>query len=462
MRKAKGSKEISSQLRKKAEKLLHGRLDEWELNTEGASALLHELRVHQLELEMQNEELQQAYQTHEEARNKYAELYQFAPVGYFTIDEKGLILDVNLTGAMMLGGQRNDFIKKRFYDFLVREDRDQFYLHLRKADTSKQRQSSDLQLTKIHGGSFYAQIQSVFMAGPDDASSYYLTLISDITQRKQAQDALYEAKREAERSNAAKTRFLAAASHDLRQPLQTISLLIGVLEKTLKISDPNIKDVLANLSETMNDMGGLLNTLLDISRLEGGGVVPRLAELPIDKLFRRLETHFARRSMEKGIQLRLVPSRLVVQSDAALLERVLQNLLSNAIRHTEKGKILLGCRRRGAKLRIEVWDTGPGIPADQQSKIFEDYYQLENPARDRRKGLGLGLAIVERTTRLLNHPIEVRSTVGKGSVFAVEVPILHRHPTEDEPSPEQNSEALAVSVVTILLIEDEEPHRAAE
>jgi CheY-like chemotaxis protein len=167
---------------------------------------------------------------------------------------------------------------------------------------------------------------------------------------------------------------------------------------------------------------------------------------------------FESQAAGKGLILRVVHSDATIRSDEMLLGRIVQNLLSNAIRYTDQGKILLGCRRRGTHLRIEVWDTGPGIPEQQQAMIFEDYYQLGNPARDRRKGLGLGLAIVHRTVRLLGHRIEVRSRAGKGSMFAVEIPRgaeTPKHGVEParEAEPPLRFEPRGISV---LLIEDDQ------
>lgn len=254
-------------------------------------------------------------------------------------------------------------------------------------------------------------------------------------------------------ANAAKSRFLAAASHDLRQPLQTLSLLTGVLSRT--VSDPQPAETVHELQGTLGVMGGLLDALLDISQLDGGTISPEVTDFSIGEMLERLYVAFRHDACEKGLNLKLVPSSAIVCSDPVLVENIVRNLLANAIRYTDKGKVLLGCRRRGSKLRIEVWDTGIGIPEAQVNRIFEEFYQLNNPARDRSKGLGLGLAIVERSSRLLGHGIDVRSVQGKGSVFAVEVPmgtLVRQHNKTQHDHLLSGNEYKAAAIV---LVEDE-------
>jgi two-component system CheB/CheR fusion protein len=232
---------------------------------------------------------------------------------------------------------------------------------------------------------------------------------------------LEAARRQAEQANLGKSRFLAAASHDLRQPLQTISLLREILAKQVK--DETTLKLVGRLDETVSTMSSMLDTLLDINQLEAGIVRREMVDFPINVVLEHLRTQFTFHTAASCLGWRVVPSSLSVRSDPRLLEQMIRNLLSNAVKYTDKGKILLGCRRRGDKLRIEVWDTGIGVPKEQLQAIFEEFHQLDNPARERTKGLGLGLAIVERLADLLGHTVDVRSRPGKGSVFAVEVPL---------------------------------------
>jgi two-component system CheB/CheR fusion protein len=253
-----------------------------------------------------------------------------------------------------------------------------------------------------------------------------LLAIEDITERRHAAEALGAAKRQAEQANLGKSRFLAAASHDLRQPLQTISLLHEILAK--KVKDETTLSLVGRLDETVSTMSSMLDTLLDINQLEAGIVRREMVNFPINTVLEHLRTQFTFHAASHGLGWRVVPSSLSVRSDPRLLEQMIRNLLSNAVKYTNQGKILLGCRRRGDKLRIEVWDTGIGVPEEQLQAIFEEFHQLDNPARERNKGLGLGLAIVERLADLLGHTVDVRSRPGKGSVFAVEAPLGRNAP----------------------------------
>ena len=248
-----------------------------------------------------------------------------------------------------------------------------------------------------------------------------LVAIVDVTQDKRDSAALAAAKSEAERANAGKSRFLAAASHDLRQPLQTISLLQGMLEK--RAHDEATLKLVRRLDDTVTNMSSMLDRLLDINQLEAGVVHAEIVEFPISGLLDEMRSTIAYHTEPSGLALHVVPSSLAVRSDPRILEQIVRNLLANAVKYTKDGKILLGCRRCGDNVRIEVWDTGPGIPEMELQAIFQEFHQLDNPARERAKGLGLGLAIVQRLTDLLGHKISVRSRVGMGSVFTVEVPL---------------------------------------
>jgi two-component system CheB/CheR fusion protein len=280
-----------------------------------------------------------------------------------------------------------------------------------------------------------------------------LVAIVDVTEARREGRVLEAAKSEAERANVGKSRFLAAASHDLRQPLQTISLLQGMLEK--RVHDEATRRLVHRLDETVRTMSSVLDKLLDINQLEAGIVRPAIVDFPISRLLEEMRTEFTYHTETNGLGWRVVPSRLTVRSDPRLLEQILRNLLSNAVKYTAGGRLLLGCRRRADMLRIEVWDTGAGIPELELQAIFEEFHQLDNPARERSKGLGLGLAIVQRLSDLLGHKIDVRSRLGTGSVFSIEVP-LGRAETAREPIADQNrTQADATARGTILIVEDD-------
>lgn len=248
-----------------------------------------------------------------------------------------------------------------------------------------------------------------------------LVAIDDVTERRRAEMALIAAKWHSDRANLGKSRILAAASHDLRQPLQTLMLMRAALAKNIK-NEEGLK-LIEQLNKTSEVMLNMLDTLLEINQLEAGIVDPEEVEFPINDLLERLRIELAYHAEARGLRWHVIPCRLDVWSDRRLLEQMLRNLLSNAVKYTERGKILLGCRRRGDKLRIEVWDTGIGIPDEQLRAIFAEFHQPGNPTHNHTLGFGLGLPIVQRLAHVLGHVVEVHSRPGKGSVFTVEVPL---------------------------------------
>jgi len=291
----------------------------------------------------------------------------------------------------------------------------------------------------------------------DDKVEGVVITFVDITDRRKIAEALDEARQDAERANVAKSRFLAAASHDLRQPLQTLVLIQGLLARTIK-SGPARK-LVVRLDESLGAMAGMLNTLLDINQIEAGNVQAETVDFSINDILERLRHDFTFHAQAKGLTLRVVACHQTVRSDPRLLEQILRNLLSNALKYTEHGKILLGCRRRNGMLSIDVCDTGIGIAHEELQAIFEEYHQLDNPARKRERGLGLGLSIANRLAKLLDHSIRVRSHPGKGSVFSISVmlptirsvPRLMPSGAADRPS----EDVVARRAGVVLVIEDD-------
>ncbi|GAB1233951.1 ATP-binding protein [Ferrigenium sp. UT5] len=239
----------------------------------------------------------------------------------------------------------------------------------------------------------------------------------------QATQALREKKDEAEKANFDKTRFLAAASHDLRQPMHALGLFMGELHH--RINTQEQREIVDKVEEAVSAMSGLLESLLDISKLDAGVVVPQVQAIDILPLTRRLLEVFQEQAAQKFIILRLHCRAVRVFSDPILLERIMLNLLGNAVRYTPPhGTVLLACRMRGNRLRIEVRDNGTGIAPQDQTRVFQEFVQLENAARERSKGLGLGLPIVERLCKLLQYPLTLHSALGVGTTFSVEVPLV--------------------------------------
>ena len=281
-------------------------------------------------------------------------------------------------------------------------------------------------------------------------------LATDITARKRFEHEISRAKKSAELADRAKSSFLAAASHDLRQPLQTLRFLQGSLEQQHPHGEG--RKLVADMGHSLDTMSSMLSSLLDVNQLESGNLLPSRSEFALNDIFDSIATDFVRPVEEKGLRLRLVRSGIMVHSDKRMLEEMLRNLLSNAMRYTDGGKILLGCRRGGDKARIEVWDNGIGITQDQLPYIFDEYYQ--GPEGVHRGGFGLGLAIVKRLGKLLDHRVDVQSTPGKGTGFSIDVPRAQAR--ADTPERMRSSvndvDSLACNV---LVIEDETSVRTA-
>jgi two-component system, sensor histidine kinase len=231
---------------------------------------------------------------------------------------------------------------------------------------------------------------------------------------------LQAARDRAELSAAATTKFLATVSHDIRQPLQAMTLQLAGLKN--EVATTQGKRTWLSVERSLSSVTELLDHLLEYIKLNAGTLKPRLMIVSIGNLLEVLADTFNLLAAHKGLRLTILPTRLAVQSDPQLLARILRNLVSNAIKYTDRGRILIGCRRHGERVRIEVWDTGRGIPAEQLRQIFWEFVQLSEPGRQQ-GGLGLGLAIVDRLAKLLGHRIEARSRPGRGSVFAVDMPI---------------------------------------
>ena len=280
--------------------------------------------------------------------------------------------------------------------------------------------------------------------------------LRDQTQRSlEARQLVEQALVEAEDANRAKTVFLASASHDLRQPLHAAGLYLGALSRAgLNERQQHLMRQVQVSNEAANEM---LNTLLDFSKVDAGVVKPQARSFPLQPLCHKLERELAPLAEGKGVAFRLRDTQLVAHADPALVEMVVRNLLVNAVRYTERGAVLLGCRRRGDRVVLEVWDTGIGIPEHQHRDIFREFHQLGNPERDRHKGLGLGLAIVEGLARAMGVSVSLSSRPGRGSVFRLTLP-LSRQTVMDERrvAPQGDLKGLRV-----LLIEDDDTVLAA-
>ncbi|MGC9271365.1 ATP-binding response regulator [Acidiphilium sp.] len=281
-----------------------------------------------------------------------------------------------------------------------------------------------------------------------------------ISMRMAAEQMAIDLKRQkdiAEQANLAKSRFLAAASHDLRQPVHAIGLFVGALRGVAM--PPEGQRLLEQIESSTNAMDGLFTALLDISRLDAGAVDVVRRPFALGPLLDRICRDHAAEALAKGVTLIHKPTTAIVNSDPVLVEQIARNLISNAVRYTDVGRIVIATRRRGATLRLQVWDTGRGIASEQHERVFEEYFQLGNPERDRTKGLGLGLAIVRRVATLLDADLTLRSQPGRGSCFELTLPFA------DAPDPheqvEHRSSAGALARGLVVVIDDERAIREA-
>ena len=312
----------------------------------------------------------------------------------------------------------------------------------------------------VHGGVLYGSLAGMyvvwFVAVVELARRTAASYTELVTLRFENLDLVENLQREksaAEQANAAKSRFLAAASHDLRQPVHALSLFVAAMRP--RTMDDEAKQLLDHIDDSVRAMGGLFGGLLDISRLDAGVVEVNRGPVAVQPLLERVCRDYEVQANAKGLQLVLHKCSLAVMSDAMLLERVLRNIIANAVAYTDRGRVVVGCRRERGQLSIQVWDTGRGIPRHEQEHVFQEFYQLGNPERDRTKGVGLGLAIVRRLTQLLGHSLNVRSVLGSGSVFEISAPYASSATELSAQTGEFQSPLLAHGGGLILVIDDE-------
>ncbi len=310
------------------------------------------------------------------------------------------------------------------------------------------------------GGGFVTSYTDVsdFVSAERSLKELNETLERRVTERTEAltlaNQALNLAKAEAEHANRSKTKFFAAVSHDVLQPLNAARLFAAALAQQNR--DEGLGRTIANLDSSLNSVQDLLSEVLDLSRLDAGGLEPEFQNVSLRRLFRELAGEFTPIARERGVDIRVHDTSLLVRSDPRYLRRIVQNLVSNAIRYTPSGRVVLGARRKGGAARIEVWDTGLGIEAADLGDIFREFKRIPSPAADGAKGLGIGLAIVDRMSRMLGHPVSVRSAPGKGSVFTVSAPICGREGAlEEQPAARVRESSGALAGVCVLCVDND-------
>ena len=353
----------------------------------------------------------------------FRHLLELAPDAMVIIDEQGKIAIVNAQAEKMFGYKRQDMLGKPVEILLPERLREGHRQH-RSAFAGAPRirpmgLGLELLARRADGGEFPVEIS---LSPVESASGRFVSsVIRDVTDRKRMEDEIIAARQEAERANKANSAFLAAASHDLRQPVQALSLLNGALRRTVK--DERALEMVDSQQHSLTAMTNLLNSLLDISRLDAGAVTPELEEFPIRRLIDRLSDESARQAQHHGLEFSASSCGTVINSDPNLLAEIIQNFVSNAIRYTDKGSVRLACEEREGLCVIKVTDTGIGIAEDQLEDIFREFHQCKAPGASK-EGFGLGLAIVKRLSDLLGLTLHVESYIGKGSTFSVSIPIV--------------------------------------
>ena len=508
--------------------------------------MVHDLQVYQAELEAQNETLRGSQIQLAQSRDRFIDFYECSPVAYMTLSNRGIILDINMTGATLLQMERVNITGRPFARFLVLEDRAYWHLNFVRLLEQEERLDCELTLVRSDGSRRNIRLDCLPLVRAGQARSIRAVL-TDITERKQAQMALQEsedryrtliewtpepvivsraqiliylnpaavklfggrsaldligkkttdlahpdsldsvrvrqryfdehgftpraeqkliqldgtpiyveiqstrivydgapavhatlrditerraieaelkaARVKAEKASQAKSQFLASASHDLRQPAHALGMFVARLAELPH--DAPTAQLVAGMDASVRAMQDMLDGFLDISRLDSESTKLRMVAFPIDRLFGQLRASLAAAASDKGVRLRLRPSRAWVRSEPALVYRILLNLVSNALRYTLHGTVLVACRptRDGQHLRIEVRDSGIGIAPEHHEAVFQEFFQVDNPERNRAKGQGVGLSIVKHACRILNLPLSMRSALGCGTCFSVMLPL---------------------------------------
>ena len=372
--------------------------------------------------------------------------------GFWRVDRQGRLTEVNSTYCQQSGYGHDELLSMHISDLEASDSSAETEAHSRHIIEIGNDQFESRHRRK-DGSIWDVEVSATY--GNATGGQFYVFL-RDITERKRAGAELLVAKQRAEAANQTKSRFLAAASHDLRQPMQAISLFVHSLARTDLSEDQ--KPLSRHLTTATQSLGELLDAILDLSKLDAGLVKPKLAIIPVDTLLATIDTNFSPVAAKKSLRFKLYfPfGDMAVSADSQLLMRLLGNLLDNAIKCTDQGGILVAIRRRGIQALIQVWDTGRGIAPEHLDRIFDEYFQVGNPERDSAKGLGLGLAITQRIANLLESKVVCRSRLGKGSVFEFRLPLA----TSEESPLSSRSERPEVTTLSkptarhVVLLED--------
>jgi PAS domain S-box-containing protein len=426
MKKHNSKPEEAALLRQRAEELLQRRAKAWLGSADTTSEsdmqkLIHELEVHQIELEMQNEELVIAKEQAELAEEKYTELYDFAPSGYIALSKKGEILELNFAAANMLGKERSKLIKKQFDFFVSIGTQTTFNLFLLDVFTSKVKLSCEVIIATEGNLPIYVNIDGIVSQN----NELCLLTITDITERKSAERNLLEEKDHAEESDRLKSAFLANMSHEIRTPMNGI-LGFSELLKEPGLSGERQQEYIRIIEKSGKRMLNIINDIIDISKIEANLMNVDIKDCNINEKMEFIYIFFKPQVEEKGMHFHLknaLPKKeAIIRTDNEKVYSILTNLVKNAIKYSKEGLIEFGYLKKGEFLEFYVKDTGIGIPKDRQSAIFERFVQADISDKMARQGAGLGLSISKAYVEMLGGKIWVESEDGIGSTFYFTLP----------------------------------------
>ncbi|MCW9045726.1 MAG: PAS domain S-box protein [Alphaproteobacteria bacterium] len=394
-------------------------------------------------------------------RNRLAEAEQIAQIGSWEwkVNENSFWWSDEVYRIFGLNPNHHEASLENFNEIIHPDDAGEFVWEKPGQAENISDRKFNCRIIRPDGELRHIQLVADFQHNADGKLIRLIGTAHDITEGKKTEEILRSAKEKAERADMAKSRFLAAASHDLRQPLQALNLLVAALDQLVKLEGNDLNGrqagLIGKIERSLESLSDLLNALLDISRLDAGTLIPEMENFPISELLEWVDETYRPKAQNKGLEFVVISSSLTVLSDPQLLRQVVGNLVSNAIRYTKEGKVLIGCRQRGKKITIEVYDTGEGIPRDKVKVIFQEFHQLGNAARRREKGLGLGLAIVDRITTLMGHKVNVHSRIDQGSCFSIDVNVGEKN--QEKPEQPLGKIVAKPSLEGVALVIDDDP-----
>ena len=446
------------QLRKQAEEFLKQYPD----NTEIPSNMLeviHELKVHQKELEIQNEELNRSQQELTELYHKYEDLYESAPVGYITLDSKGIISGINKTAAKILGKDKKHVTGSSFTDFIHSKWIDPFLQIQRETGQTGENQSTEVPLKSSANQDLWVHVDMIADRNTNAEVNNWKLTLADITIRKNYEKELIEAKEKAKESDRLKTAFLANMSHEIRTPMNGILGFVELLKKP-KISDTRKTRFIDTIIQSGNHLLNIINDLIDISKIETGRIEIYTSRININEELKNLITFFKRETDNKGLKLSynapLPPEKATIITDSDKLHSIWINLIKNAIKYTDQGSVEFGYHLTDDTLNCYVQDTGIGISKEEQVSIFNYFTQVEQRGSKVQEGTGLGLAISKAYVNALGGDIYINSEKNKGACFTFTIPYK---PAEIADNKEKHVMESSVDWMgkKILIVEDDTP-----